>query len=43
MNTARLEFNKIDMEKIMITLGMVLLEGFGFLTLICGILGVKIF
>lgn len=43
MNTTRLEFNKIDFEKVMITLAIILMEGFGVLTLVCGILGIKIF
>lgn len=43
MNTARLEFHKMNIEKIMITFGMVFMEGFGLVMLICGILGIKIF
>lgn len=43
MHTARLDFNKMNIEKMMITLSMAVLEGFGLLTLICGILGIKIF
>lgn len=43
MEAMRLQFHKIDVEKIMITLCMAALEGFGLITLICGILGIKIF
>lgn len=43
MNTARFELHRSDIEKMMITFGMALMEGFGLLTLICGILGIKIF
>ena len=43
MNTARLAVNKMDVEKMMIALGMAVMEGFGLLTLICGFLGIKIF
>lgn len=43
MHTTKLEFTKMDVERIMITLSMAVMEGFGFITLICGILGVKIF
>ena len=43
MHTARLGFQKMDIERILITVGMAFMEGFGLLMLICGILGIKIF
>lgn len=43
MNTLRLNYNKIDFEKVMITLGMAFMEAFGFVLLICGIFGIRIF
>ncbi len=43
MNTVRLYFGKIDFEKVMITLGMTLMELFGVITLFCGIMDIKIF
>ena len=43
MHTARFELNRLNVEKMMITVGMAVMEGFGLLTLICGILGIKIF
>lgn len=43
MNTLRLNYNKIDFEKAMITLGMALMEVSGILLLICGLFDIKIF
>lgn len=43
MHTLRLDFQKMDIERILISFGMAVMEGFGFIMLICGILGIKIF
>ena len=43
MNTLRLQFNKTDIQKMMITLGMALMEVTGLVLLICGIYNIKIF
>ncbi len=43
MDTARLEFRKMDIERIVIALGMAFVECAGLVMLICGILGIKIF
>ena len=43
MQVTRLEFCKMDIERILISLGMTFMEGVGLLMLICGILGIKIF
>ena len=43
MNTLRLNYNKTDLEKIMITLGMALMEASGAILLFCGLLDIKIF
>ncbi len=43
MNTRRLNLHKIDLEKVVITLGMSLMEIFGVVALFCGILDIKIF
>ena len=43
MQTLRLDFYRMRIEKILITLGMAAVEGIGFLMLMCGIFGVKIF
>ncbi len=43
MNTLRLNFNRVDMEKVMITLGMALMEASGVVLLICGIFDIRIF
>lgn len=43
MNTLRLNYNKIDIEKVMITLGMALMEASGIVFLFCGLLDIKIF
>ena len=43
MHTLRIEIQKIDMVRTMISLGMVIMESFGFIAFICGILGIKIF
>ena len=43
MHTLRLEFYRMNVERILITLGMAAIEGIGFLMLMCGIFGIKIF
>lgn len=43
MNTLRLQFNKMNMEKMMITIGMALMETSGLVLLVCGLLNIKIF
>jgi len=43
MNTLRLQYGKIDFEKVMITLGMVLMEASGAVLLVCGIFDIRIF
>ena len=43
MNKIGLQFYKKDIEKALILFGMTCMEGFGFLMLVCGILGIKIF
>lgn len=43
MNTLRLQYGKIDFEKVMITLGMALMEASGVVLLVCGLLDIKIF
>lgn len=43
MHTVRLDLHKMDMERILISFGMAIMEGFGFIMLICGIFGIKIF
>ncbi len=43
MNTMKMNFSKIDFEKIMITLGMGMMEVFGVITLFCGLFDVKLF
>lgn len=43
MNTLRLNYSKIDFEKIMITLGMALMEASGIVMLFCGIFDIRIF
>lgn len=43
MNTLRLNYTKIDFEKVMITLGMALMEVSGIILLVCGLLDIKIF
>lgn len=42
MHTTRLKQTKWDMEKAMITVGMFLMEGFGTVMFLCGILDIKI-
>ena len=42
MNTAKLRQRKLDVEKVMITLVMLMMEGFGTVMLFCGILDIKI-
>lgn len=43
MNTLRLQYKKIDFERIMIALGMTLMEVTGIILLICGILDFRPF
>ena len=43
MNTLRLDYYKIDVERIIITLGIALMEVSGFILLVCGLLDIKIF
>lgn len=43
MNTLRLNYTKIDFEKVLITLGMALMEASGVILLFCGLLDIKIF
>lgn len=43
MNTLRLQYSKMDVEKIMITLGMTLMEVSGIVLLICGLFDIRIF
>ncbi len=43
MHTLRLDFQKMDIERVLISVGMMVMESFGFIMLICGILGIKIF
>ena len=43
MNTLRIQYNKIDVEKIMITLGMTLMEVTGLVLLFCGIFDIRLF
>jgi len=42
MNTARLRQRRWDVEKVIITVGMLMMEGFGTVMLFCGILDIKI-
>lgn len=42
MNTLRLNYYKIDVERILITLGITLMEVSGFVLLICGLFDIKI-
>jgi len=43
MNTLRLDYYKIDVERILITLGIALMEVSGFVLLMCGLFNIKIF
>lgn len=43
MNTLRLRLRKMDMEKMALTISMAIVEGFGMIALVCGILNIKIF
>lgn len=43
MNVLQLQLKKMDIEKMMIGLGMVLMETTGLVLLVCGILDIKIF
>ena len=42
MNTIGMKQRKWDMEKVMITAGMLMMESFGIVMLFCGILDIKI-
>lgn len=42
MNTAKLRKKRWDIEKVMITAGMLMMEGFGTVMLFCGIMNIKI-
>ena len=42
MNTAKFRVRRWDVEKVMITAGMLMMEGFGTVMLFCGILDIKI-
>lgn len=42
MNTLRLNYYKIDVERMLITLGITLMEVSGFVLLICGLFDIKI-
>ena len=41
MNTLKLQLRKIDVEKVMLGIGMLLMETTGLVLLICGIYGIK--
>ncbi len=43
MNTLRVQYNKIDIEKMMIMLGMALMEVTGLILLFCGLYDIRIF
>jgi len=43
MNTLRLNYSKIDFERVMITLGIALMEVSGIVLLFCGIFDIRIF
>lgn len=42
MNTARVKHAKYDMEKVMISVGMFLMECFGIVMFFCGVFDIKI-
>lgn len=42
MNTMKIRNKKMDVEKVMITAGMLFMECFGTIMLFCGILDIKI-
>lgn len=42
MNTTILQNTKWDIEKVLITAGMLFMEGFGMFMLICGMFNIKI-
>lgn len=42
MNTLRMNYYKIDVERMLITLGITLMEVSGFVLLICGLFDIKI-
>lgn len=43
MNTLRLQYNKVNMEKAMIMVGMTLMEMTGLVLLVCGLFNIRIF
>lgn len=43
MNTLRLQYKKIDIERVIIGIGMALMETTGIVLLICGIMGIRPF
>lgn len=43
MNTLKLQYKKMDMEKVMILTGMILMETSGAILFFCGLLDIKIF
>lgn len=43
MNTLRLQYKKIDLEKAMITIGMTFMEVTGIVLLFCGLFDIRIF
>lgn len=43
MHTLRLQCKKIDIESVLITVGMAFMEATGMVLLICGIFGIKPF
>ena len=43
MNTLRVQYNKIDIEKMMIMLGMAFMEVTGLILLFCGLYDIRIF
>lgn len=43
MNTLRLQYKNIDFEKVLIAVGMTLMEATGIILLICGLLNIKPF
>lgn len=43
MHAAKFSFQKMNIERMLISLGMTVMEAFGLVMLICGIAGIKIF
>ena len=43
MYTLRLQYKKIDIERVLIAVGMTLMEATGIILLICGIMDIKPF